>query len=151
MVLFVAIGSALRGCALLVRSLMQFAFPVSAQRHYFAHCSTYELCAGLLNKGESVSLEQHAVEEVAEECGYSVAAASLRPLFRMREAVGIVGTTIHVFYVQVDDSQKVSAPSFSIVWHNAGTSAKMRNVSYLQAAMLYFAPRLGIAALCNAP
>jgi 8-oxo-dGTP pyrophosphatase MutT (NUDIX family) len=69
--------------------------------------STYELCAGLLNKGEGVSLAQHAAEEVAEEVGYAVRPGDLQPLFRMREAVGIAGTTIYVYYVAVDDAQKL--------------------------------------------
>jgi hypothetical protein len=41
--------------------------------------------------------------QVEEETGYAVPPEELVPLFRMVEAVGLLGTSLHVFYAEVDD------------------------------------------------
>ncbi len=61
---------------------------------------THELCAGLVDKPE-LSLAGIAAEEVAEECGYQVAAAQLRELASSVSSAGTAGTTHTVFYGRV--------------------------------------------------
>ena len=61
---------------------------------------TFELCAGLVDKGGK-SLAEVAVEEVEEECGYRVGAAALRPLTTAICASGTMGVEHHLFYCEV--------------------------------------------------
>lgn len=68
---------------------------------------TLELCGGLCNKA-GLSLAQIAAEEVEEEMGYRVDPDALVPLFCMTEAVGLLGTSLHVFYAEVSDACRVS-------------------------------------------
>lgn len=68
---------------------------------------TLELCGGLVNKAGK-TLAEHAAEEVLEETGYKVEADALVPLFCMTEAVGLLGTSLHVFFAEVSDACRVS-------------------------------------------
>lgn len=63
---------------------------------------TYELCAGIVDK--DLSLEQIAIEEVDEECGYRV--EKLEKISSFYTAVGISGAKQTLFYAEVDDSMK---------------------------------------------
>jgi UDP-sugar diphosphatase len=67
---------------------------------------TVEMCAGIIDKNKS--LEQIAKEEIEEECGYDVPLASIQEITKVISAVGISGSTQIIYYVEVDDSMKVS-------------------------------------------
>lgn len=69
---------------------------------------TYELCAGIVDK-PGLSLEQVAVEEVQEECGYRVALDSLQKISSYRSGVGLTGSKHTMFYTEVTDALHVGA------------------------------------------
>ena len=64
---------------------------------------TIELCAGIVDKKSS--LERIAQEEVLEECGYSC--GTLEKITSFYTAVGFAGAQQTLYYVEVDESQKV--------------------------------------------
>lgn len=66
-----------------------------------------ELAGGLVNK-PGKTLMEHAAEELEEELGFKVAPDKLVPLFSFVESVGITGSSLHCFYAEVDDSNKVN-------------------------------------------
>jgi len=68
---------------------------------------TYELCAGLVDKDPSMSLEEIAKEEIREECGFDVDASSLTRVTTYIHACGHIGTRETIFFTQVDDSMRV--------------------------------------------
>jgi len=76
---------------------------------YFNHkiTETIELCAGLLDK--DCSLEQTAKEEILEECGFDVPVESLELLTSFYTSVGSSGSRQHLFFAEVDESQRVSS------------------------------------------
>lgn len=59
---------------------------------------THELCAGLVDKAKP--LNQIVAEEIFEECGYSVAPASIREIGASVSAAGTAGSSHHMFYAQ---------------------------------------------------
>lgn len=61
---------------------------------------TFELCAGLVDKGGK-SLEQIAAEEVEEECGYRVPPAALRSVASAIASSGTTGAEHFIFYATV--------------------------------------------------
>ena len=65
-----------------------------------------ELCAGILDK--NISIEKIAQEEVEEECGFAVPLESIERISKVNSAVGTAGTTKTIFYVEVDESMRVS-------------------------------------------
>jgi len=65
-----------------------------------------ELCAGILDK--DISVEKIAQEEVEEECGFAVSLDSIERISKVNSAVGTAGTTQIMFYVEVDESMRVS-------------------------------------------
>ncbi|XP_078263367.1 uridine diphosphate glucose pyrophosphatase NUDT14 [Rhinoraja longicauda] len=67
---------------------------------------TYELCAGLVDK-PGLSLEQVAMEEVQEECGYRVPLESLQKVTSYRSSVGLMGSKHTMFYTEVSDAMHV--------------------------------------------
>lgn len=67
---------------------------------------TLEFCAGIIDKNKS--LEEIAAEEVLEECGYQVNPSNLEKIQTFRCSVGISGDFQTLYYVEVDDSMKVS-------------------------------------------
>jgi UDP-sugar diphosphatase len=73
--------------------------------HHKDHPYTYELCAGLIDK--DCSLEQTAIEEIEEECGYKVELDNIQKISSFFTNVGISGTMQHLYYAQVDESMKV--------------------------------------------
>lgn len=68
---------------------------------------TYELCAGIVDKQKSV--EEIALEEIEEECGYNVPPEALQRITGFRNGVGTSGAYQDMFYVAVTDEMKVSA------------------------------------------
>ena len=66
---------------------------------------TYELCAGIVDK--KLSLEQIAIEEIDEECGYKV--DRLEKITSFYTAVGFAGSKQTLFYAEVNDSMKIHA------------------------------------------
>lgn len=67
-----------------------------------ASAFTYEICAGLIDKDKS--LEEITAEEIQEETGFSVEAASLQLVTTYNSSVGTSGSVHHMFTVDVDDS-----------------------------------------------
>ncbi|CDS36899.1 uridine diphosphate glucose pyrophosphatase [Echinococcus multilocularis] len=64
---------------------------------------TLELCAGIVDKA-AATLEETAVSEIHEECGYRVNPSMLRKVTTACASVGLSGTTSSVFYVEVGDA-----------------------------------------------
>jgi len=64
---------------------------------------THELCAGIVDK--ELSLEDIAIEEVDEECGYKV--EKLERITSFYTAVGFAGAQQTLFYVEVNESMKI--------------------------------------------
>jgi len=64
---------------------------------------TYELCAGIVDK--ELSLEQIAIEEVDEECGYKL--DKLERVTSFYTAVGFAGAQQTLFYAEVDERMKI--------------------------------------------
>jgi len=67
---------------------------------------TLELCAGIVDK--KMSLVEIAMEEVEEECGYRVEVGKLEKITSFHTSVGFAGSKQMLYYVEVDDSMKVS-------------------------------------------
>ena len=67
---------------------------------------TIELCAGIVDK--DMSLKKIACEEVFEECGYKVYEDDLKKITSFYTAVGFAGSSQTLYYVEVDDTQKVN-------------------------------------------
>jgi len=65
---------------------------------------TYELCAGICDK--DISLEQIAIEEIAEETGYKV--DSVVKINSFWTAVGSAGAKQTLFYAEVEDKDRVN-------------------------------------------
>ncbi|OBV29809.1 hypothetical protein BKN38_01520 [Helicobacter sp. CLO-3] len=65
----------------------------------------YELCAGLVDKPKK-TLEQIAVEEVFEECGYEIAPNRLEKIATFYTSVGISGAKQTIYFAQVDKRDK---------------------------------------------
>lgn len=63
---------------------------------------TLELPAGLLDK-DGLSAAETGAEEVREETGYVVDASRLVPITVCRGNVGLIGSRIHLYYVEVSD------------------------------------------------
>jgi UDP-sugar diphosphatase len=67
---------------------------------------TIELCAGIVDK--ELSLVEIAMEEIEEECGYAVSLASIEKITSFHTSVGFAGSKQMLYYVEVDESMKVS-------------------------------------------
>jgi len=65
-----------------------------------------ELCAGIVDK--KMSLAQIAQEEIEEECGYKVTVESIEKITSFYTSVGFAGSRQTLYYVEVDESMKVS-------------------------------------------
>ena len=74
--------------------------------HRNADGMTLELCAGLIDKDKA--LEQIAQEEIEEECGFSVALENIERITKVLSAVGTSGSEQVIYYVEVDESMRVS-------------------------------------------
>ena len=80
----------------------QFRPPV--YRHDGIGMST-ELCAGIIDK--ELSVEQIAIEEIDEECGFKVSLEQLERITKVNSSVGTAGTSQTMFYAEVDESMRV--------------------------------------------
>ena len=67
---------------------------------------TVELCAGIVDK--KLSLVQIAQEEIEEECGYAVLLENIERITSFHTSVGFAGSKQTLYFVQVDESMKVS-------------------------------------------
>jgi len=67
---------------------------------------TIEMCAGLIDKEKS--LEQIAKEEIEEECGFCVPLDAIERITKVLSAVGTSGSSQVIYYVEVDESMRVS-------------------------------------------
>jgi len=81
----------------------QFRPPV--YRHDGIGMST-ELCAGIIDK--ELSIEQIAIEEIDEECGFKVSLENLERITKVNSSVGTAGTSQTIFYAEVDESMRIS-------------------------------------------
>jgi len=63
---------------------------------------TLELCAGIVDK--TLTLDEIAQEEVAEECGYDVPLSSLERITSFYTSVGFAGSKQTLYYAEVDES-----------------------------------------------
>jgi len=68
---------------------------------------TYELCAGIMDKAKST--EATMKEEILEEVGYDVPLDSIRLISSFRSGVGVTGSLQHLYFCEVNDSQKVAS------------------------------------------
>ena len=82
---------------------------------------TYELCAGIVDK--ELSLVDIAREEIEEETGYRVENSRLKKITSFYTAVGFAGAKQELYYVEVDDADKVS--------EGGGIDVEMIEVIYL--------------------
>ena len=64
---------------------------------------TYELCAGLMDKGKSE--EQTVIEEIAEETGF--AASKVERITSTRGALGFGGARQTMFFAAINDDMKI--------------------------------------------
>jgi len=85
---------------------------------------TYELCAGIVDK--DLTLAQIAQEEIEEETGYRVDVSRLKRVTSFYTAVGFAGASQTLYYVEVDDEDKVS--------DGGGVDVEEIEVVYLPAA-----------------
>jgi UDP-sugar diphosphatase len=67
---------------------------------------TIELCAGIVDK--DLSLVDIAKEEIEEECGYKVDSKDIQKITSFHTSVGFAGSKQTLYYVEVDESMKVS-------------------------------------------
>ena len=66
---------------------------------------TFELCAGLVDKDKSV--EEIAIEEIDEECGYKIDIKDLKKITSFFTNVGISGAKQYLFFACIDESLKI--------------------------------------------
>ena len=66
---------------------------------------SYELCAGIVDK--KMSLVQIAQEEIEEETGYAVDLERIQKITSFYTAVGFAGAKQELYYVEVNDDDKV--------------------------------------------
>jgi len=67
---------------------------------------TVELCAGIVDK--TLPLVQIAVEEIEEECGYSVPLEEIERVTAFHTSVGFAGSRQTLYYAEVEEKMKVS-------------------------------------------
>jgi UDP-sugar diphosphatase len=67
---------------------------------------TVELCAGIVDK--AITLEEIAMEEIEEECGYAVPLKAIERITSFHTSVGFAGSKQTLYFVEVDESMKVS-------------------------------------------
>ena len=65
---------------------------------------TYELCAGIVDKDKS--LEVIALEEIDEECGYTVPLENIEKITSFYTNVGVSGGKQSLFYATINESMK---------------------------------------------
>ena len=83
----------------------QFRIPVYLNDNNIKY--TYELCAGLVDKDKSI--EEIAIEEIAEESGYKVDAEDLTKITSFFTNVGISGAKQHLDFATICENQKISS------------------------------------------
>lgn len=69
---------------------------------------TLELCAGIVDKPDK-SLKTITREEILEEVGFDVDESQIELITSYRSHVGINGAIQHMFFAQLDESQRVNA------------------------------------------
>ena len=81
----------------------QFRIPVYLNDNNIKY--TYELCAGLVDKDKSI--EEIAIEEIDEECGYKVELENLQKITSFFTNVGISGAKQYLFFATICENQKL--------------------------------------------
>ncbi|MGZ8887605.1 MAG: NUDIX domain-containing protein [Nitrososphaeraceae archaeon] len=67
---------------------------------------TLELCAGIVDK--DLSLEQIAIEEIEEECGFRVETKNLIKVTSFHTSVGFASSKQTLYYAKINDSIKIN-------------------------------------------
>ncbi|XP_050420325.1 uridine diphosphate glucose pyrophosphatase NUDT14-like [Adelges cooleyi] len=80
--------------------------PIDTEKYPPTNGLTVEFCAGIVDKNKS--LEEIAVDEVREECGYEIKVSDLQKIISCKSGLSITGTTQTFFYTEVTDHMKVS-------------------------------------------
>lgn len=70
--------------------------------------SSLELCAGLIDK-ENKSIEEIAIEEVMEECGYQIKTQDLQKIGQFQGAIGTNTSKLHLYYALIDENMHVKS------------------------------------------
>ena len=83
----------------------QFRIPVYLNDNNIKY--TYELCAGLVDKDKSI--EEIAIEEIDEECGYKVELENLQKITSFFTNVGISGAKQYLFFATICENQKLNS------------------------------------------
>ncbi|MCT7493146.1 NUDIX domain-containing protein [Aliarcobacter cryaerophilus] len=81
----------------------QFRVPVYLNDNNIKY--TYELCAGLVDKDKSI--EEIAIEEIDEECGYKVELENLQKITSFFTNVGISGARQYLYFANISENQKI--------------------------------------------
>ena len=81
----------------------QFRIPVYLNDNNIKY--TYELCAGLVDKDKSI--EEIAIEEIDEECGYKVELENLQKITSFFTNVGISGARQYLYFANISENQKI--------------------------------------------
>ena len=81
----------------------QFRIPVYLNDNNIKY--TYELCAGRVDKDKSI--EEIAIEEIDEECGYKVELENLQKITSFFTNVGISGAKQYLFFATICENQKL--------------------------------------------
>ena len=81
----------------------QFRIPVYLNDNNIKY--TYELCAGLVDKDKSI--EEIAIEEIDEECGYKVELENLQKITSFFTNVGISGARQYLYFATISQEQKI--------------------------------------------
>ena len=67
---------------------------------------TVELCAGIVDK--ALTLKEIAMEEIEEECGFSVPLEKIEEITAFHTSVGFAGSKQMLYFAEVDERMKVS-------------------------------------------
>ena len=81
----------------------QFRIPVYLNDNNIKY--TYELCAGLVDKDKSI--EEIAIEEIDEECGYKVDIKDIKKITSFFTNVGISGARQYLYFATISQEQKI--------------------------------------------
>jgi UDP-sugar diphosphatase len=74
--------------------------------HHKEYSYTFELCAGIIDK--DCSLEQIAIEEIEEECGYQVEIKDIEKISSFFTNVGVSGAKQHLYFAKIDENMKIN-------------------------------------------
>ena len=71
------------------------------------HGYMYELCAGLCDK-DNKNIEEIALQELEEECGYRVSSERIQQIAQFYNSVGMNGAIQYLFFTKVSQKDRIS-------------------------------------------